>query len=153
VPYFNASVGAGTYVNFFNTNDYALHSATFSWEYDQNAKPDNSITGYPGYHYNVSSLHPNGYYVQFGAGTNAYRNLNYPGDTYTIFAYCDQAQSYALGAQAGVAGIFSTSKQVDLSSSLYSFGSVHKFHSGQFRSDNAQRWQFWNSVLVQAKLK
>ena len=150
--YFNGSAGAGTYVNFFNTNDYALHSSTFSWEYDQNTKPDNSITGYPGYHYNVSSLHPNGFYVQYGSGTNQFQNLNFPGDTYTIFSYCDQARSYALGAQVGVAGAFATNKEVNLSQSPYSFNQTHKFHSGEFRSDNAQRWQFWNTVLVQMRL-
>ena len=35
--YFNATVGAGTYVNFFNTNDWALDTL---WEPDQDLKPD-----------------------------------------------------------------------------------------------------------------
>ncbi len=152
VPYFSGSAGAGTYVNLFNTNDYALHSSTFSWEFDQDTKPDDSITGYPGYHYNVSSLHPNGFYAQYGSGTNAYQNFNFPGDTYTIFAYCDQARSYALGAQVGVAGVFATSKEINLSQSPYNFDQTHKSHSGEFRSDNAQRWQFWNTVLIQMRL-
>jgi hypothetical protein len=152
VTYFKNSAGAGTYVNFFNTNDYALHSSTFSWEYDQNQKPDNSIAGYPGYHYNVSSLHPNGFYVQYGSGTNQFQNLNFPCDTYPIFPYCDQSWSYALGAQAGVGGVFATSKEVNLSELPYGFGNTHKYHSGQFRSDNTQRWQFWNTMLVQMKL-
>jgi len=34
--YFNASAGAGSYVNFFNTNDFALGK----WQIDQNLKPD-----------------------------------------------------------------------------------------------------------------
>ena len=34
--YFNDTAGAGTYVNFFNTNDYALAI----WQVDQNFKPD-----------------------------------------------------------------------------------------------------------------
>jgi hypothetical protein len=150
--YFNGSAGAGTYVNFFNTNDYALHSATFSWEYDQSHKPDNSITGYPGYHYNVSSLHTNGFYAQLGAGTNAYQNFNFPGDTYTIFAYCDQARSYALGAQTDVDGVFN-GNQIDLTLDPINFSVAHKYHSGEFRSDNAQRWQFWDQVLFQMSLK
>ena len=97
--YFNSSQGAGTYVNFFNTNDYALESGITAWPLDQDTKPDNSILGYPGYHYSVSSLHPNGYYVQYGSSSNAFYNLNFPTNTYPIFAYCDQARSYALGAQ------------------------------------------------------
>jgi hypothetical protein len=154
-PYFNGSAGAGTFVNFFNTNDYALHSATFSWEYNQNHKPDISITDYPGYHYDVSGLHPNGFYVQFGSGTNDFHNLNFPDDTYSIFSYCDQSRSRALGAQTDVAGIFSTSQQVDLST-VWPFDagsySAHRWHSAEFRSDNTQRWFFWNQVLVKMKL-
>lgn len=154
LPYFNGSAGAGTYVNFFNTNDFALHSGTFSWEFDQNTKPDNSITGYPGYHYNVSSLHPNGFYAQFGAGTNDFTNFNFPGDTYTIFAYCDQARSYALGAQGNVGGAFKTLAyhQEDLTLDPINFSTAHKYHSGQFRSDYAHRWQFWNKMLIQMGL-
>jgi hypothetical protein len=146
--YFNGSAGAGAYVNFFNTNDYALGW----WNTDQNSKPDNSITGYPGYHYSVSSLHPNGYYVQYGSSSNAFYNLNFPGDTYPIFAYCDQSWSYALGAQANVNGKFA-GNQVELDVLPYGFGAQHKFHSGQFRSDDAQRWQFWNSALIDFELK
>jgi hypothetical protein len=156
--YFNSSAGAGTYVNFFNTNDYALHSGTYSWEYDQNHKPDHGVAGfsipYPGYYYSVTSQHPNGFFALLGPGTNAYQNFNFPGDTYTIFSYCDQAQSYALGAQANVGGAFKTLTyhQVDLTLSPYNFDKAHKFHSGEFRSDNSQRWQFWQTVLVQMGL-
>jgi len=151
--YFSSSAGAGTYVNFYNTNDYALHSATFSWEYDQNQKPDISISGYPGYHYSVSSLHPNGYYVQYGSASNAFYNLNFPTNTYPIFAYCDQSWSYALGAQADVGGRFSTAIQVDLQTvwptDTHPQGSFkeHVWHSAEFRSDNASRWNFWKTVL------
>jgi hypothetical protein len=147
--YFNGSSGAGTYVNFFNTNDWAL---TFLWPEDQNLKPDNGLN-YPGYFYSVSSLHPNGFYVQYGSGTNAFRNLNFPGDTYPIFSFCDEARSQALGAQAGVGGVFSTAKQIDLKSDPYDFAGNHVDHSGEFRSDNARRGPFWNAVLTQMKLK
>ena len=131
--YFSGSAGAGTYVNFFNTNDYALHSATFSWEYDQNHKPDVSIA-YPGYHYSVSSLHPNGYYVQYGSTSNAFYNLNFPTNTYSIFAYCDQSRSYALGAEAGISTF---NRKIDLQSiwppDLHPQGSYkeHVWHMGE----------------------
>ncbi len=154
--YFNASAGAGAYVNLFNTNDWALTSSLI-WPYDQNHKPDHGgFLGfgliYPGYFYSVSSLHPNGFYVQFGSSTNSFQNLNFPGDTYAIFSYCDEAQSYALGSQANVNGTFN-GNQVELDISPYSFGTQHKYHSGEFRSDNAQRAAFWNTVLVQMGLK
>jgi hypothetical protein len=91
--------------------------------------------------------------VQYGSGTNQFQNLNFPGDTYTIFSYCDEARSYALGAQTNVAGVFSTAKQIDLEQLPYNFSSEHKYHSGEFRSDNTQRGVFWNTVLIQMNLK
>jgi len=147
--YFNSSAGAGTYVNFFNTNDYALVQL---WEPDQDFKPDNGGLSYPGYFYSVSGLHPNGFYYQFGSATNSFHNLNFPGDTYTIFSYCDEARCHALGAQINVGGKFADN-QIELDGSPYNFGSAHKYHSGEFRSDYAQRWQFWNEVLISFELE
>jgi hypothetical protein len=152
-PYFNSSAGAATYVNFFNTNDWAL---TFLWPEDQNLKPDNGGFSYPGYFYSVSGLHPNGFYVQYGSGTNAFRNLNFPGDTYPIFSFCDEARSQALGAQLNVGGAFKagvTYQQIELDALPYGFSGNHVDHSGEFRSDNARRSSFWNAVLVQMNLK
>ncbi|MGA2787582.1 MAG: hypothetical protein ABSF60_08645 [Verrucomicrobiota bacterium] len=136
--YFHSIGGAGTFVNFFNTNDWAL---TQLWEPDQNLKPD---AGYSYQYFND----------QFLSGFTA---LYFPQDTYTIFAYCDEARSYALGAQAGVNGAFQGTQislpsvwPPDLSGNNYG---NHIWHSAEFRSDYAQRWLFWNQVLVQMKLK
>ncbi|HEV2693132.1 MAG TPA: hypothetical protein VG347_09585 [Verrucomicrobiae bacterium] len=155
--YFNGSAGAGTYINFFNTNDFALHSGTFSWDFNQNNKPDHGIVGfsipYPGYCYSVTSQHPNGYFALLGAGSSSYQNFNFPADTYTIFAYCDQARSYALGAQIGVGGVFITGSETDLQSvwppDTHPVGGYkeHVWHSAEFRSDYASRMTFWNEVL------
>ena len=149
--YFNGSAGAGSYVNFFNQQDYALGW----WNVDQNNKPDNGIP-YPGYHYSVSGLHPNGFYVQYGSGTNDFTNLNFPGDTYRIFAYADPAWSYALGAQPNVAGVFQKnglSQQLNLPSvwpldPLNNNYKAHLWHSVEFRIDNPPMWQFWQQVLT-----
>jgi pimeloyl-ACP methyl ester carboxylesterase len=94
--YFDASAGAGAYVNFYNTNDYALDK----WQIDQNWKPDNAKT--PGYHYSSSS----GFYKIIGAQTNSTTYLSFPTNTFEIFAYGDEARCFALGAQAGVSGAF-----------------------------------------------
>jgi hypothetical protein len=145
--YFSASSGAGVYVNFFNTNDYALSAPL--WQFNQNLKPDNATT--PGYHYSSSS----GFYKIIGAQTNSITYLSFPQDTYEIFAYCDEPRCYALGAQRDVGGVFKpgvTYQQVDLISvwppdtSGGNYG-AHRWHSAEFRSDSAQRWQFWNEVL------
>jgi hypothetical protein len=136
--YFNLSAGAGTYVDFFNTNDWAL---TQLWERDQNLKPD------AGYEYSSSS--------DSWSQETPFLNtpLLFPRDTYTIYSFCDQAHAYALGAQANVGGAFTAARQVELDSAPYSFGPQHIYHSAEFRSDNPQRWQFWNQLLVQMKIK
>ncbi len=134
--YFSGTAGAGTYVNFFNTNDWALLKA---WEPDQDLKPDYAY-GYDGINF---------YYQQSLTRTTFY----FPQNTYTIFSYCDPAPCQALGAQSNVGGFFSTNNQVELDADPYDFGQEHIYHSGEFRSDYAQRWQFWKQVLLQMKLK
>jgi hypothetical protein len=134
--YFNGIGGAGKFVNFFNTNDFAL---TQLWEPDQNLKP---VTGY-----SYLSLND-----QFYSGLTP---LYFPQDTYRIFAYCDEARSFALGAQPNVGGAFKTLTyhQVELDVAPFNFGNPHIYHSGEFRSDYALRWQFWDYVLFQMGLK
>ncbi len=137
--YFNGSAGAGTYVNFFNTNDWAL---TVTWQLDQNTKPDS------GYNYQ-SSIDT---WWRLGLVLNT--ELVFPQDTYELFSYCDEARCYALGAQADVGGAFAAGAQTDLQSvwppDTYSSStnySAHVWHSAEFRSDAASRWGFWNAVL------
>jgi hypothetical protein len=97
--YFNNSAGAAFYVNFYNTNDYALAG---SWLIDQNLKPDDGFT--PAYHFvTPSGTHPSGFYRQSGSTET---DLYFPPNTYELFAYADEARSYALGAQAYVGGPF-----------------------------------------------
>jgi hypothetical protein len=140
--YFNASAGAGTYVNFYNTNDWALRVA---WLANQNVKP----YGVLGYGFSPPSV----YTADVGLD-----RLHFPGDTYMIFSYILQSQSYALGMQPNVGGVFSTNNQVNLPSvwppdPLNNDYKDHLWHSAEFRSDNPQRWLFWDEALVKLKLK
>jgi hypothetical protein len=137
--YFNDNVGAGTYVNFFNPVDYALVSGTFSWEVDQDTKPDN-VRGY-GFIRDTDQFFKEQYNTE----------LVFPRDRYEIFSACDEARCHALGAQAGVLGQFS-GNQVNLQST-FGFGNLHKDHSGQFNSDNMNRGLIWNRVLIKMELK
>jgi hypothetical protein len=143
--YFNATAGAGTYVNFYNTNDYALETYALGWTTDQDMKPDN------GWGWNVA----NGFYRE---GIVFQTPLNFPTNTYEIFAYCDEGRCHALGAQADVGGTFTTARQVDMHSvwppdthlqqQMHGLPySAHVWHSAEFRSDNASRAIFWNTVL------
>jgi len=130
--YFTNVVGAARYINFFNTNDWALNY----WQDDQNFKPDTLLDyGFDGTNFYQSS-----------------RVLGFPTNTYEIFSFCDQARCYAIGAQPNLGGEFLTDFQVELDDTPYNFGSQHKYHSGQFRSDNMDRAMFWNKLLIQMRL-
>jgi len=138
--YFNGIGGAGTFVNFFNTNDFALNL----WTTDQDYKPD------VGYQYSPSL---DQFLRNVGLGSVS---LYFPTNTYEIFAYADPSRSFALGAQANVGGIFQklgVSQQINLQSVWPSDAhlnhdySEHIWHSAQFRSDNPSRANFWKIVL------
>jgi len=139
-PYFYNVGGASSYVNYFNAQDYVLNI----WNTDENLKPDSSLT----YAFTTSD----GYYKSGGYPTN-YIDLSFPTNTYELFAFCVPARCYALGAQSNVAGVFFTPGQVDLFASPYSFGSAHKGHSAEFRSDNMNRAVFWSQLMTTFKLK
>lgn len=96
-----------------------------------------------------SSTHPSGFYKIV---SSIDINLSFPTDTYSIFAFCDEASCFALGAQADVGGHFS-GHQIELDNPPFNFGHNHVDHSGEFRSDYARRAGFWNTVLLQMKLK
>jgi hypothetical protein len=143
--YFNSSAGAGTYVNFYNTNDWALNNA---WELFQNSKPVLDL--------NYSFDAPDFYYKNSGT-----IELFFPQNTYELFDEIIQTRSYALGMQPNVGGVFQNNgsfHQINLptvwpSDPLNNNYRAHIWHSAEFRSDSPQRWQFWNQVLVQMKLK
>ncbi|HUA65491.1 MAG TPA: LamG-like jellyroll fold domain-containing protein [Alphaproteobacteria bacterium] len=130
--YFDGIAGARDFINFYNPNDWAL--AANHWQLDQDLKPDSGF-GWDGTHFYVGDLET---------------KIDLPAYTYKIFAYCDEAHCYALGAQADVGGVFKN-QQVDLHS-LFGFGDRHKDHSGEFNSDNMNRWQFWYQFLLSTKL-
>jgi len=125
------------YVNFFNPHDFALNKG---WLAFQNAK--RKI--YASYTFDP----PNTYFKDFHS-----TELFFPADTYELFDKVIQARCFALGAQLNAGGVFVTARQVELDNPPYNFQDTHVYHSGEFRSDNPQRWQFWNKVLTQMGLK
>lgn len=139
--YLNGVQGASHFANFFNPRDWALSW----WETDQDTKPD------MGYSWvNVPNDNERYYYQSSPYNT---RQLYFPQDTYEIFSFVTEARCYAVGAQTNVAGSFTLSAQVDLDAAPYSFGELHKGHSGEFRSTNMDRWPFWERVLFTMGLK
>jgi hypothetical protein len=137
--YFATTSGTTNYINFYNAADYALASSR--WGVDQDFKPDGTM----GYHYDGTNF-------TWGTFDNP-TILTFPTDTYKIFSFCVEARCFALGAQSNVGGVFQTANEVNLNANPYSFGSEHKFHSGQFRSTNMKRAVFWNRFLIRAGLK
>jgi len=127
--YFNGINSAGTFVNFFNTNDYALNL----WTDDEDSKPD---TGYS--------------YISYQGFLNGFTPLYFPTNTYQIFAYADPAESYALGAQQNVAGPFkvgATYNQIELDAAPFNYDAKHLYHSMEFRQDYAQNLFFWSDFF------
>lgn len=134
--YFASVSGAARYVNFFNTNDYALNK----WTINQNLKPDETES----YLYVAS---PAAGHSQFLYHNLIDRDLYFPADTYELFAFCIESRCFALGAQPGVQGVFEAAAQVNLDTS-FQFGSLHKGHSAQFRSTNIKRAQYWRQLIT-----
>jgi hypothetical protein len=156
--YFAASSGAGTYVNFFNPNDYALMGNNMNpfafhpgWLYDQSTKPDNNAW----YYYEAPSASvPTGYYYgPLVRGNYQVIPLLFPTNTYEIFAMGAQSYSLALGAQVRVGLPFYTNAQLDLSASPYNFGSAHIQHDQQFTYDMPTTFIYWQKLLQTFKLK
>jgi hypothetical protein len=136
--YFAGAIGAASYVNFFNTNDAVLNY----WLTGQKFKPDGTV----GYSYSTSS----GYFYTIPTPP---QQLLFPGDTYKIFAFCQQAECNCIGEQTNLGGQFRTPFQIDLAGPPYNYQDTHKYHSAEFRSDNMSRAVFWNQLLVQMGLK
>jgi hypothetical protein len=124
---------AGRFANFYNPDDYALTgngligSEHPGWMIDQRLKPDVTYGYTSGDGFNVGHV-----------------PLRFPDDHYQIFSYAAPAWSFALGATS-TGGVFSENS-VNLKTSL-TFGGEHLWHSGEFRSYNAARYQYWMSIL------
>ncbi len=153
--YFSGSIGAGTYVNFYNPQDYALMGDSLNpfafhpgWLIDQSLKPDEGYT-----YSSPTTGNPSGYDYTFPSGlTYATRNLLFTNDTYQIFAMCAQSYSLALGAQVGVGGAFKTNAQVNLNAS-FNFGNEHIQHDEEFTFDNMTTAPYWQQLLLSFGLK
>lgn len=136
--YFNGAAGAATYVNFYNTNDYAFSPG--AWQLDQNLKPASTA----GYSYSFSS----------DKFFRLLTELTFPVETHELFALCIEARCYPLGTQPDVGGVFAGA-QLDLQSiwppDLHPQPrgpySAHAWHSAQFRSTNMKQAAFWNALI------
>ncbi|MGA2051719.1 MAG: alpha/beta hydrolase, partial [Opitutales bacterium] len=133
---------AGAMVNLYNPNDYALSGdslADTGWEYAENGKPIMYLYG----------LTDTGCTYTYNSTVNCFNRsdgtvLTWPANRYEIFSYAAGPWTYPLGMKPSV-GVFGSA--TDLSGSPYDFGSTHIYHSAQFRSSIALRWQYWSNIL------
>jgi hypothetical protein len=70
--------------------------------------------------------------------------LKFPEDRYEIFSDAAPSWSLALGTTP-TGGAFTSA--TNLASEPYGYGNEHRWHSAQFRSYNAARYQYWIAVL------
>ena len=154
------SAAAGTRINFYNTNDYALSS--IHWQLDEELKPDSIIGIHPPYGYSGSpSDNPplqNGFYGTYPAYIGFDLTL-YLGNTtsvsnrYEITAFAAEPRSTALGATPGIINFVN----LDLTTvwptdtSGHSYGD-HFWHSAEFRGDCWQEWNYWQTLLRSSTL-
>ena len=130
------------YFNYFNNQDAAL----LLWQVDQQSKPDDS------YKYVQSGSPPAvGFRRKVGSSITW---LTFPIDTYEAFAWAAESQSVALGTLR-VRGVFAETGggNTDLHALPFNYGLDPKFHSGQFRDSNAQRGDYWQSLLTDMGLR
>jgi hypothetical protein len=141
-PYLAASImqtAAGRWVNFYNPQDFALTAASGgigSWEQDQRWKPD------------ILSLYSWSLTNGFFKGLVPFEtDYSFPDDRYTIFSYCAEARSVALGTNS-TGGTFTGGTNLQ----TIGFADEHLWHSGQFRSFNAARYRYWIALLDAATI-
>jgi uncharacterized membrane protein len=125
------------YFNYFNDGDFALRL----WKIDQQSKPD------LGYSYSKQGVPPAVGFQR--SGTFSATWLAFPTDRYEIFSWAAESRSFALGAQF-VNGVVTESGggNVNLGGPPFNYGRERKFHSGQFADSNAQRGDYWQSLLA-----
>ena len=129
--YFDGGNAARDYINWFNRVDYALDK----WTINQSLKPIASQ-----FYYDTVGQH----FMQYSTV------LNLPPDQYAVFSQALPAVCWALGAQPGVNGSFSTGLERDLHS-VDLFDGTSSDHSAQFNSNIQKRLTFWRALLAAFK--
>jgi hypothetical protein len=140
-PYLAGISGkAGARFSYYNTEDYALHSAWIgSWEWNNQYRPDDYYW-YEGPRdtYDTSAQPTPSLFYHDESPTP--RNMVFTNDTYEIFARAAEARGSALGVQTEM-NDFET---FDLSS--FGYDRIHYSHSRQFRSNIIDENAYWERV-------
>lgn len=133
---FDSLAGRRNIWNFNNLQDYALDK----WLLNQDTKPD------LGWHYFPATQE---WRRTSDSGESAL-TLQFPQNTYDIFAHMAEARSRALGA-AEAGGYFvrgQIGSQINLNGAPFLYKQNDYEHSAQFRSINMQRRTYWLQLLT-----
>ncbi len=133
--------------NFFNAEDWALHSAyIISWESNNAHKPDLGF-GYDGDKETYSELASPASQFKDGNMTLSFGYSHTSGNlanTYRIFSFIARARAKPLGTLGSVSGFSSFNLQVN----NLGYDDSHYSHSRQFRSNIVAEHPYWNNVMT-----
>jgi hypothetical protein len=153
----NYGGGAGTVVNFYNTNDYALQRS--AWQLNQLLKPDQFVLlggTHWDYSYNGLTNDPPPWNhfekaVSLGFDIVSFDIVNALTNRYEVMGLAAESWTTAFGATPGVQNI---RRSIDLSQ-LWPPDSAHPthpfdehfYHSAEFRGDYWQQQGYWTELL------
>jgi hypothetical protein len=148
--YFTNLNAHGRLVDFFNTNDFALASGTYTipltgitlqanWVADQASQKPEDFSWRFGQYYTYSSS---------GGGSEAYYDISQYAvtDPYEIMSMVARSRSAAVGAQGGLGGAIGSS--VDLGSS-FQFGATRDEHSAQIFRPIQTSLSYYRQILLE----
>ncbi len=148
----NYGGGAGSIVNFYNTNDYAL--ARLHWQLNQLSKPDqNVLEGGTTWTYSYTGSPTDGppwnnFIKTSSSGTVAFFVTTSISARYEAMSYAAQSYTTALGATpvSALAGSVNLNT-VWLGDPTGNDYSGHFWHSAEFRGDNPLQGNYWSTLL------
>ena len=144
--YFGYFAGiTGNFINFYNTNDYALVSGTWlghqaNWVENQSSQKPESLF-YPfaqKYLFSTTTLIS---YRFYSSGSSEV--VTDPQEKMSMVA---RSRSSAVGGQGNLGGVINTNASVDLLSQ-FNFGSTRDEHSAQFSRPIQTAWTYYDQVL------
>ncbi|HLZ17884.1 MAG TPA: alpha/beta hydrolase, partial [Cyclobacteriaceae bacterium] len=149
----NFGGGAGSVVNFYNTNDFAL--ARGRWQLGELFKPDRNVlegqtTWSYGYSGSATDAPPwNAFFKASSGGTVGFFVNTSLNDRYEVMSFAAQAYTTALGATPSVAHVAASVNlnTVWLGDPTGNGYAEHFWHSAEFRGDNSQQGNYWNELL------
>ncbi len=127
---FNAANQRARIFNYHNSQDFALGG----WPINQDTKPD------IGWEYNKRTKR----WWRLAYNPAGVTRLDFPADTYEIFAHMAESRSEALGAEGLTRG--QVGSEVDLNLPPYSYGALKHEHSAQFSSILMRRRSYWQQL-------